>query len=382
MPNAASPLLIIGASARAAAASAARAGWQPFAVDQFADLDLQALAHVISCVEFPAGLPVACEPLPTMPWLYVGGLENYPTIVEQLKAQRPLLGNASETLRQIREPKNLTAICAACEIPFPEMRPELSPTDDATAWLWKGIASSAGLQVYKAARHPVGQVGYFQRHQPGIPMSAAFVANGQRAELLGITQQLIGHNFHAPRAFQYAGNIAPLKIPPECEQRLRTLGDKLTAEFGLQGLWGFDFLLAGEAMFALEVNPRYCASMELLERAFSLSMLAVHVAACTRGELPQHHQLKSLTAAPRMFGKLIVYAPHTGEFAAETVSQFLQANAANPWPTVADISPAGTQFPAGAPLVTVFAEGGSVVEVQTRLLQTREEILATFAAAK
>ena len=42
-------LLIVGASGRAAATSAIRAGWRPFVIDLFADEDTSRLCSVLQC---------------------------------------------------------------------------------------------------------------------------------------------------------------------------------------------------------------------------------------------------------------------------------------------------------------------------------------------
>lgn len=140
----------------------------------------------------------------------------------------------------------------------------------------------------------------------------------------------------------------------------------------MQGVWGLDFLLADDELWALEVNPRYCASLELLERAYSLSMIALHVLACERDELPS----VSLETLPRrIVGKMIVYAPRAGAFPTGFAAELLAANVDNDWLEYADISPDGTLFPAGGPLVTVFAEGDSVCEVEASLQQARIDLL-------
>src|SRR3974377_992463 len=71
-------VLIVGASARAAAFSALRAGMLPGAVDRFGDRDPHAVARCVrgppeACAE---ALLEAADDFPACPWLYTGGLEN------------------------------------------------------------------------------------------------------------------------------------------------------------------------------------------------------------------------------------------------------------------------------------------------------------------
>ena len=65
-------LLIIGASARAAAMSAIRSGFEPWAADRFGDLDLRACAPTVQVDDYPAGLEQALSAAPAGPWLYTG----------------------------------------------------------------------------------------------------------------------------------------------------------------------------------------------------------------------------------------------------------------------------------------------------------------------
>ena len=82
----------------------------------------------------------------------------------------------------------------------------------------------------------------------------------------------------------------------------------LTQAFGLVGLNGIDFVLNGEQVSILEVNPRYLASMELVEEALGVPLLEWHTAGCRRQSLPvlpeRHDQ--------NVFGKAIVYARRDG----------------------------------------------------------------------
>lgn len=97
---------VVGASARAAAHSLARAGYAPWAVDLFADRDLRLMAPCVRCplADYPAALPELCDPFPPGPVLYTGGLENHPDVVAELALRRLVLGNSADVLRAARDP--------------------------------------------------------------------------------------------------------------------------------------------------------------------------------------------------------------------------------------------------------------------------------------
>src|SRR5262249_55009342 len=134
----------------------------------------------------------------------------------------------------------------------------------------------------------------------GVSGSASFVADGRRSVVLGWTEQL-----HAPGSYRYAGNIMPLAGDSTPLAEVDAITDALTEGYGLRGLSGVDFILRAGRPVVLEVNPRYCASMELLERATTASVFGLHLAAC-RGELPARR-----TEPAGVWGKLVVYASRT-----------------------------------------------------------------------
>src|SRR5438128_59838 len=93
-------LLIVGASVRAAAFSALRAGFHPWCIDLFADRDLccRVPCHRIARRNYPEAIESVLHDAPPGPWMYTGGLENYPTLVDEWSVHRPLLGNGSAQL--------------------------------------------------------------------------------------------------------------------------------------------------------------------------------------------------------------------------------------------------------------------------------------------
>jgi hypothetical protein len=100
-------LILVGASARAAAFSALRAGLEPYAIDCFADRDLAAVCPAVRIDRYPHDFEPALARAPHAPWIYTGGLENHPRLVERLARLRPLLGNAGRGLQEARQPTRL-----------------------------------------------------------------------------------------------------------------------------------------------------------------------------------------------------------------------------------------------------------------------------------
>src|SRR5208337_966249 len=117
-------LLIFGASARAAAFSALRAGLQPWCADLFADADLQARCPVtrLPTDRYPDGFLDLANSRPPGPWIYTGALENSPRLVRAISSLRPLWGNDAESLHLCRAPGKVASILAAANVPCPPVR--------------------------------------------------------------------------------------------------------------------------------------------------------------------------------------------------------------------------------------------------------------------
>jgi uncharacterized protein len=311
-------LVILGASVRGAAQSAIRAGMSPSGIDLFADEDLRAACPAMRIGRYPSEFLRALAAAPRAPWMYTGGLENYPRLLTRLAALRPLWGNGPEVCRRVRDCLVLHDVLLRTGFRAPEPgRQSPGAADpavpsDARRFVVKPRRGSGGLGIRFATAadllHPPSHNSVLQRYIPGEAASAVYVAAHGQAKLLGISRQLLGRDLGLQAEFVYAGTIAPLPVSPEELQTLERLGGVLAREFGLVGLLGVDFVRAQGEIWVIEVNPRYTASVEVLERVYGWPLLAAHVAACTRGTLPADlPPLESPASAP-CAGKLIVYA--------------------------------------------------------------------------
>jgi predicted ATP-grasp superfamily ATP-dependent carboligase len=341
-------VLILGASGRAAAASARRAGLTPFAVDLFADRDTLALCeHAERCPpdEYPRGLFERARRLPPMPWLYAGGLENHPDLIGELSAERELWGTGPDAVRLVRDP---FAVAKMLGSRFPEVRPADGPPP-AGDWLRKPLRGAGGTGVRRAdPGEDTSEQHFYQRFVPGEPFSLAY-----RAGPVGFARQLVGTPWLHAGGFRYAGNVSVI-APPARHRDQVLAAARLRAAGGVSGLFGLDFVDDGTATHTVEVNPRYPASVEVHEFATGVSLLG-------RAAPPP--------PARRVVGKAVYYAPHA-----------LTVPASGPWddsltryhdvwrrPDFADIPHPGDAIPAGQPVVTLLADGPTEAAVLATL---------------
>jgi predicted ATP-grasp superfamily ATP-dependent carboligase len=382
-------LLIVGASARAAAQSAHRAGFTVTAIDLFADADLAACAQAIRCDDYPRGLFGLSRQAPPGPWLYTGGLENQRKVVAAISAQRPLWGNDADVLRRVRDPIRLHETLSAAGLPAIEATRDVRDLPGDGSWIAKPISGSGGMRVHVLdGASPLVAQNFglppdddlkrwcFQRRVSGVSASAVFVADGKHAALLGLSEQLIGQPWTDVGPFQYAGSIGPLAgdaIPSANAliDEVGRIGNVLAATFRLTGLFGVDGVVDGEHFWPVEVNPRYTASCEIVERLTDINVIAAHAAACERGELPVVNDLRPKNRAA---GKLIVFATRDCVYRETAVTWVRQCNANVALPCIADIPGVGTRFFAGQPIATVIAEGETSAEVRQRLIRLADEL--------
>lgn len=366
------PLVILGASTRAAAHSALRAGLIPHCADLFADRDLAALcsARAVPRTEYPHGLARFAEEAPSSPWLYTGALENYPDLIERIARARPLWGNHAEVLRGVRDPLTVQTKLRAAGVPVPRARldPQGLPRDG--SWLVKPLASAGGQGIHplEAGFAASARAVYYQERIAGPSFSAIFVGYRNTSVLIGASRQWTGRP-GAPYA--YVGSIGPWPISQTVVDRLDALGRAMVRTWGVLGLFGVDFILRDGVPWPVEINPRYTASVEVLELSLGRALLAEHRRAF---EVPNGSPAglvePDVPHRGRCVGKLVVFAPCQCTFPDEI------AWSSASWrpfavPTIADVPSPGTFFDAGDPVLTVFASGRSAAICEARLLLER-----------
>ena len=361
--TAAAPLLILGASARAAAQSAARAGLRPSAVDLFADLDLAACASSCLRVEpraYPDGLESLATQAPPSPWIYTGGLENHPDLVDRIARARPLWGNPGNVLRSVRDPLAVADALARAGLPCPAVRLDPAGLPRDGSWLAKPLASAGGRRIrpWLADSEPPPWPGYFQERVLGPSLAAVFVGQGGESALLGVTRQRLGG---LEGEFAYRGSLGPAPVPESGLERIGRVGAALASAFGLAGLFGVDLVWRDGWPWPVEVNPRYTASMEVLELATGRSLMAEHVRAFDPGLAAG---LRTSSAPAGFVGKAFVMAAGPCRFP-RVASRWVRS--VTEVPRRADIPSVGERFEAGQPVLTVFARGPTLEECERRL---------------
>ncbi|MGZ8248841.1 ATP-grasp domain-containing protein [Methylomagnum sp.] len=357
-------LLIVSCSARMLVRSAARAGFRPVALDLYADADTQEYAEVAvplvpDQVGFDAGYLLATAarlaPAERYPLVYGSGLDIAPDLLERLAAGRELLGNPPETVRLLRTPERFFELLRQLDIPFPEVR--FQPPTDPALWLVKAGCGEGGKGVrFCAQKTPASAGEYYQRRVSEPPMSALFLADGERARIIGFNTLWTASQQGRP--FLFVGAVNRAELAPEQRGQVRSCVARLVRALGLKGLNSLDFMRDGDTCRALEINPRPSATMALYDRDFPVGLLEAHIRAC-RGRLGDGAPMGRAVRAFRA-----VFAPR-----AFTVPEAVD------WPGWCCDRPApGTRFDTGQPVCTVEADGANLAKVGSLLARRATEV--------
>ncbi|MFI4876100.1 MAG: ATP-grasp domain-containing protein [Blastopirellula sp. JB062] len=370
-------IAVVGSSCRAAVACLRRCGVPTIAADQFADADLRKMAPATQLFDYPAEIPAWLSSAEATHWLYVGGLENHPEVLASAAAIRPLLGVAPSALATIRDPLQLQHHLRAAGFRFPATE-SILPAEG--HWLQKPIRSAGGLNVVdvncsevdgvkrnERERHDASVV--YQRFISGGCYGAAFVAINGTACGLGVTRQLIGRKWGAPQAFQYAGSIGPVTLPETLQDQLQRLANFLAQSTSLIGLYGIDFIINGDEIWPIEINPRFTAAMELLPE----NVMRRHLEAWAL-ESDSGDTLAASSPLGKYRGKLYVYA--ASEFAwTAAFAKSLADQAEELALSLADIPSVDTKIPAMAPAFTLLGASSNAAELLGRLREGSKILL-------
>jgi predicted ATP-grasp superfamily ATP-dependent carboligase len=370
-------ILVAGISVRAMVESAVRSGYPVIALDAFGDQDLHELTEAHSLHhDFHAryssrALYEAGRQLDFDSVAYTSNLENHPDILNCFAENHQIIGNAPEVVRQVRCWPTLLMKVRQAGFLFPDTifdgNGEQKKRDG--AWLIKPVLSGGGHGISFAQYQRPGHQFLLQEYVPGIPCSASFVANGHECVVMSVTEQLIGLPQLGTEGFRHCGNILPFPDPGRSMlEEVRRLAAFLTREFGLVGVNGIDFIFKDDRIVLTEVNPRYAASMELIEIAYGLPIFQLHLKAVLERKLPEF-KLEDVVNTRRFFGKGILFAEK-------------DAGAPNTrdWPArrIRDIPASGEKLRQGNPICTILAVrptyAGTLAELTSQASMLKKEI--------
>lgn len=356
----AKPWLLVGVTVRALAQAAARAGCAPCAIDGFADRDTLA-----ACDGRALRLPMQGlspdwrrlgdtiremrrrhAPRGFAGAVVGGGLEACPELLDIVGAHAPLANAEKAAVLAAAVPARWFALLDGIGAPHPKV--SLHEAAPGPGWLLKRAGGTGGQQVRPWRPGMACETGdYFQRVARGRPASALFLAANGEARIVGWQRLLLAPTPELP--FRYGGVVCDDALPTRAQARIAAAVDALARRLPLRGLAGLDFLVDGEAVQVLELNPRPTASLALYP---SLNPFFLHLEACA-GRLPD----APLLTGWRPCGEAVLYAEAP-----------LCIPADHRWPpNCADLPADDANFSPGEPICSVRASAASTRGLVARL---------------
>ncbi len=366
--------LIIARSARALVTSAKRAGYTVHCLDCFIDEDTKQQSDSVACLQYQDGfiatqvLGLAQARLARDPNIVIvtgTGFESELKLLDQLNQLAPVLSNNTNTIRALKNPYHFSQLLAKHAIKHP--LPHASAPAIGTDYLVKKIAGTGGVHVQwlqQADRNKTDH--YYQKFIGGVVLSALFLADGNKTQLLGLNQQLQTHQFQE-MPFLYQGAIALNLMQSEpivarCQDEITAIINIITSESGLRGLCGLDFILDNQGdIQVLEINPRPPATFELYEDEQSL--FDAHIACFTE------QGISVQTVANEIFNATAIL------YADQNLNQMKPCH----WPAwVKDRPAVGFAIKKGAPICSVYASANSIKTTQKLLFERLAQIQSTI----
>jgi predicted ATP-grasp superfamily ATP-dependent carboligase len=365
-------VLIVALSGRALAESARRGGYAPLVADMFGDMDTLKAAQ--RHVRLAGGLATGIEEHDLIDALqmlskgrepigvvYGTGFEDRPRLLQRLAERWQVIGNSAGVVAKLKNPQTFFWICSDSDIASPEI--SLPEPANRSGWLAKREGGAGGTHIRPADESAdAGGAVYYQRRVSGAPVSACFLADGERAQVLGFSAQWSSPTAYQP--YRYGGAVQPASIASSMADKLTAAVRRMVAATSLVGLNSADFLVEGDRFWLLEINPRPGATLDIFE-TMETSLFAQHVAACS-GKLAA-----ASGCAPNAKAASTVYAEE--DIASVSVSD---------WPDwAADLPAAGTTIKAGEPVCTVSA-CDLAAETARELAEKRGQAVLSWTRAR
>jgi predicted ATP-grasp superfamily ATP-dependent carboligase len=175
----------------------------------------------------------------------------------------------------------------------------------------------------------------------------------------------VGDGAFGAMGYRYCGNILTASGPAHEREKAIVSAAALVAsvvaqDFDVVGVNGVDFIERDGSLCPIEVNPRWCASLELVERVYGVSIFGAHADACTTGNLPSF-DVSTSRRNPLVAGKAIVFARQ--EVLMGDTRAWLED------PDIRDIPRPGERIARGHPICTVLSEAPDTSACYDALVQ-------------
>jgi len=346
-------LIVAAIACRPYVKLAVEAGYQVIAIDAYADVDTQQLSKQSFQVSYDGCSLDGQEMLRILDeidldgvlgFCYGAGFESHPEVLKEVSRRVTVLGNTAEVIKQCKSPQHFFGLCQSINMPFPrysDVRPKQTQ-----GWIKKRIGGSGGHHVSMVSESGVDDKQfYYQKVQKGLPVSCLFLAAHNSVRLIGINEQWVAADSVSP--YRYGGAVSHATPTGLNKESLLNFLQAITDAFRLVGLNSCDFILNHDVLYALEINPRLSASVDLYD-VIEGNLLSAHIDACLQREVGL------FTVSKKAKAHQVIYAKND-----------LIVNKSQEWSDwVRDIPQPGSRIAAGMPVCTVIAQADNAYKAK------------------
>lgn len=340
-----------------------RSGLKSWVIDLFADQDTRRYSEQVIRVDsldetqLNPALARFKSIYPEAAAVYGSGLERHPQSLEQIGLEFELLGNRIEIAHSLQKKRSFFELLGRLRIPHPLV--SFTVPDTPGRWLIKPEFGGGGVGI----RDHDGDASiesdmYWQRHVDGDAGSVLFLADGLRVRVVGFNTQW-SESFDDRNQFIFSGVLNHSPLSGAQERMVAEWLDAIVQEIPLRGLNTLDFIVRGDRVYLLEINPRPSASMQL----YDADLFEVHVEAC-RGRLDNvSHTRQELCAYQIIYAERSVKIPDAFD-----------------WPEYCrDLPLAGSIIRKGQPICSIIARDKNVRSIREQLNEIRRILFQSLS---
>ncbi len=343
--------------------AATDAGYEVIAIDTFCDVDTQKIAKKVLKVEVENGqfnADAFYQALTQIDCTHLLGLaigagfeaSSEMLLATPVKAITPIF-NAPAIINAVKNPHQFFAFCDSVNMRYPET--QFERPKHSISWLQKRVGGSGGAHIQAVLPLSISLPVYYQKIQTGLSVSCLFLSDGKHTQVIGFNEQLCSAS--DAFAYRYAGAISHIDLPATVKTQITHFVQAASLYFGLKGINSADFLLDNETVYALEINPRLSATLDLY-RAEKGHLFAAHMQAFLNQPIDWPIIAKTSRAHHVVYANKAAQVPPDMD-----------------WPDWAcDIPPANSEISAGQPICTVLAQARTAKLAKKKLLQRASEL--------
>ena len=374
-------ILVVGSSTRMLVQSLATSH-RVFSLDSYGDYDTCELAigwknignkkNEIDASKFLLLFKQITTKFSPVGWILGSGLENNSEIINNADKILFRYGISYQQMRNVRNPGFFFDTLNKLGINYPQTILSNHGRSSSKGWLWKDFHSSGGSGISrKKANKSKSQGLYLQKELIGRSLSAFFLVENNSIYIFGFCENISKSFNESP--YYYHGVKGPVKLTTKVTKYIITNLNKISSEFGLLGLNGLDFIVLGEEVFILEINPRPTSALEIFEASYNCSIINLHCNVFRNTQNPKKN--RQVKFFPNKFINDKVYASKVIYALENTKLDELFFERIKNMPFCRDI-PRSKFFQAGDPICSIMVESPNFYSLDSVINRHEDMVLS------